>query len=100
MATIPGNIHSPSSQINQSSHFYTTLLLLCWFGMVSVLGYSGFFIPEVDQPPVVLLISGLLTLTGFTLAYRYLPAFRTYVLQLDMRLSLCCMAGAPWVWGL
>ena len=89
MTSIPTDFGSTPSGLKPTTHTYVALLLFIWFMLVTTLGYSGFFIPDVvGQPPVMLLISGIVTLTAFTLAYRYLGAFRDYVLNLDMRLLI------------
>lgn len=64
------------------------LILLAWFGIILGLSLSSTFIPPAGKPPLILLLSGLVALSLFALAYRTLPAFRAYVLSLDMRLLI------------
>ena len=79
---------APLSPAQRNKHFTHGLVLLAWFGLILGLSLRGSFIPLAGETPVVLLLSGLATLSLFALAYRTLPAFRTYVLGLDMRLLI------------
>ncbi len=74
--------------VERNQHAIIGLILLAWFGIVLGLSLSGTFVPPTGELPLNLLLSGLLTLGLFTLAYRTLPVFRAYVLNLDMRLLI------------
>ena len=76
------------SSDQRSQHITIGLILLAWFGIVLGLSLNGTFIPPAGEPPLNLLVSGLVTLSLFALAYCILPAFRAYVLGLDMRLLI------------
>ena len=79
---------APLLPVQRSQHFALGLLLLGWFGLILGLSLNDTFIPPAGEPPLNLLLSGLATLSLFALAYRTLPAFRAYVLGLDMRLLI------------
>jgi hypothetical protein len=76
------------SSDQRSQHITIGLILLAWFGIVLGLSLTNAFLPPAGEPPLNLLLSGLVTLSLFALAYRSLPAFRAYVLGLDMRLLI------------
>ncbi len=86
MTSIPTGLEREDVPHSQNPHYYTAVVLFLWFSLIVVLGQNGFFIPEAGQPPAMLLVSGAVVLALFTLAYRYHASFRSYVLNLDMRL--------------
>ena len=92
---------APLSPVQRNQHFALGLLLLGWFGLILGLSLNDTFIPPAEEPPLNLLLSGLVTLSLFALAYRTLPVFRAYVLGLDMRLLILLhswrMLGLQWV---
>lgn len=88
MTSIPNGFNSELAHSSHSAHLYTILVLLVWFGMIAVLGINGFFITETGQPPLMLLVTGVVSLLLFTVGYRSITAFRSYILNLDMRLLL------------
>lgn len=69
-------------------HSITIMLLFAWFCLIAVLGYVGFFIPQKGELPLMILMSGVASLTLFFLAYWNSRALRQYVLDLDLRLLL------------
>ncbi len=83
MSTGLGQTDSSSSM---NAHYFTAVVLLAWFSLIVLLGQNGFFIPEAGQPPAMLFVTGGVALALFGATYRYHSAFRSYVLNLDMRL--------------
>ena len=79
---------APLSPAQRSQSFALGLVLLAWFGIILGLSLTETFIPPAGEPPLNLLLSGLVTLSLFTVAYRTLPAFRAYVLSFDIRLLI------------
>ena len=79
-ATLPTN--------PRTGHLITALVLLAWFGLILGLSLNGVFIPPAGEPPLNLLLSAAVSLGLFALAWHRLPAFRSYILNLDMRLLI------------
>lgn len=79
---------APLSPVQRTRHFTLGLVLLVWFGVILGMSLNNTFIPPAGELPLNLLLSGLVTLSLFALAYRSFPVFRTYVLGLDMRLLI------------
>lgn len=69
-------------------HLVTGLILLAWFGLILGLSLNGTFMPAAGEPPRLLLFTGLVSLGLFALAWRSLPALRSYLLSLDLRLLI------------
>ena len=61
-------------------------VLAVWLGAVLILGASGVFIGAPGQPPLAVFASAVLPLLAFAAALRASPAFREFVLALDVRL--------------
>ncbi|HEB58783.1 MAG TPA: hypothetical protein ENJ01_06160 [Gammaproteobacteria bacterium] len=72
----------------RAGNLLALLILAGWGGLIIVLALDGFFAPPVGTPPLRLLVSGALVLAAFTAAWFLLPAFRAWVLALDMRLLI------------
>ncbi len=60
-------------------------MLLGWFTIISVLGINNVFVSGPGEAPLAILVSFGLTLILFAAAYTSFPAFREYILKLDMR---------------
>ena len=86
MTSISTGLDRAATPSSRNPHYYTAVVLFLWFVLIVLLGHNGFFIPEAGQPPAMLFVTGGVALTLFTVAYRYLTSFRSYVLSLDMRL--------------
>lgn len=62
--------------------------LLTWLLLIVGLSLNQFFITAQGEPPVNLLMTGAISIGLFYLAYFKMSQFRTYVLNLDMRLLI------------
>jgi TM2 domain-containing membrane protein YozV len=69
-------------------HLATGLILFAWFALIFGLSLNGAFVPPAGEPPRLLLLTGAVSLGLFALAWRSLPAFRAYILGLDLRLLI------------
>jgi hypothetical protein len=69
----------------RSIPFIVIPLLLLWMLTIVVLGLNKVFVSAPGEAPLALLISFTTTFSVFALAYLSLPAFRQYILTLDMR---------------
>lgn len=66
-------------------HIAISITLLVWLSLILALSLNQAFIPVRGEPPQNILLSVIASLSLFTLAYRLMPAFREYVLNIDMR---------------
>ncbi|HEX8778302.1 MAG TPA: hypothetical protein VF738_09285 [Rhodanobacter sp.] len=71
------------------------LSLAAWFSLVMLLGASGAFVGRPGQPPVAIAIAVGAPLLLFFAWLRLSPAFRAFVLSLDLRL-IVAMQGWRW----
>lgn len=62
--------------------------LLTWFLLIVGLSLNQFFITAQGEAPLNLLMTGAISIGLFYLAYFKMPQFRTYVLNIDMRLLI------------
>lgn len=62
--------------------------LLTWFFLIAGLSLNRFFITEQGELPLNLLMSAVISIGLFYLAYFQMPKFRSFVLNLDMRLLI------------
>ena len=69
-------------------HVVIGMTLLLWFTLVVILSMRGFFVSLPGKPPLNVLIFWLSSIGIFSLAYRNFSAFRSYVLNIDMRLLI------------
>jgi len=79
-ATLPGT--SPGPMVGHA----IKAALAAWFGIVLILGASGAYLGSPGQPPLPVFASAVVPLLVFAVALRLLPAFREFLLALDLRL--------------
>jgi hypothetical protein len=72
-------------QTDRSNILPTLILLIIWGALSTILAQRGVFVTTTDQPPIALLLSVVLPLTLFAMAYALSGSFKTYVLGLDLR---------------
>ena len=72
-------------RVQDRRHLFTGLVLLGWLTIITVLGINGVFISAPGEAPMAILVSFATTFTLFSVAYNSVPAFREYILGLDMR---------------
>lgn len=72
------------------------LALAAWFSLVMLLGASGAFVGRPGRPPVAIAIGVGTPLLLFFAWLRFSPAFRAFVLSLDLRLITAMQA---WRWA-
>jgi len=70
--------------------------LAVWLGIVLILGASGAYLGSPGQPPLPVFASAVVPLLAFAIALRLLPAFREFLLALDVRLIVGIQA---WRWA-
>jgi hypothetical protein len=83
-------------------------LLAVWFAVVFALGASGAFMRPLGAPPVPIAIGAAGPVIVFLVAYSVWPAFRAFVLSLDLTLVTTIQAWraggltflAMWAYGL
>ena len=69
-----------------TKHNLTGLILIVWAIIITTLGINQIFVSNPGEAPLAILLSFATTFTLFTIGYLSIPAFRDYVLSLDMRL--------------
>ena len=74
----------------QRNFMHTTIgtILLAWLIIIVGLSLKGYFVSPPGEPPLNILLSLLVSIGIFSLAYLTLPSFRGYVLNVDMRLLI------------
>jgi len=60
-------------------------MLIIWFIVILLLSLNQFFVPVRGEPPLNILLSALLSIGVFFLAYWRADKFRNFVLNIDMR---------------
>jgi hypothetical protein len=70
---------------SNSSLLPTIVVLVLWAAVRVILGGGGSFVTRPDQMPVALLLSIVLPIALFAVAYAMSDGFRRYVLGLDLR---------------
>jgi len=73
------------TRVQDKRHLRIGFVLLGWFAIISALGMNNVFVSRPGEAPLAILVSFVLTLVLFTVAYTSVPAFREYILKLDMR---------------
>lgn len=73
------------TRVQDQRHLFIGLVLFGWLTVITALGTNDVFISGPGEAPLAILISFATTLILFAIAYFILPAFREYVLKLDMR---------------
>ena len=83
-------MQTPATAYAPRNHYVPVYLVLVpWFLVILAMGYDNTFVPaEAGQPPVLLLLTGVISLTAFTLWYNFNAAFKSFVLNFDMRLLI------------
>ena len=66
-------------------HSAISITLMLWFLLIVGLSLNQVFIPQKGEPPFYLLLSAIISMGLFFSAYSFIPRFRDYVLNLDMR---------------
>jgi hypothetical protein len=79
--------HSQTLQHGQL-HMLIGMLLIAWMIAIVGLSLNDVFISSPRETPLAILLSFVVTLSLFSLAYINLPLFRRYVLSLDLRLLI------------
>lgn len=69
----------------RNKHITIASILLVWFLLILALAHNQIFVPEQGTPPLNIVLSIIITVSLFFLAYWSIPEFRDYVLKLDMR---------------
>ncbi len=62
------------------------VILAVWFLVVLAAGSAGAFVSAPSQPPLPILLALAAPLLLFAVAYRALPGFRRFALEIDLRL--------------
>lgn len=73
------------TRVQDQRHFFIGILLFGWLTVITALGANDVFVSEPGEAPLAILLSFAMTFILFSIAYLNLPAFREYVLKLDMR---------------
>ncbi|HEX7914977.1 hypothetical protein [Rudaea sp.] len=89
-ATLPAT--SPGPMIGNT----IKAALAVWLGIVLILGASGAYLGAPGQPPLPVFAGAVVPLLVFAIALRLLPAFREFLLALDLRLIVGIQA---WRWA-
>src|SRR5210317_760957 len=80
------NTHSMAlREVPQPSHAATLLVVFVWFASVFVLASQNIFNAPVGQPPLNILLSLIIPVIAFNIAYSASTRFKNYVLSIDMR---------------
>lgn len=74
-----------SNQQQEEGHIFIGILLLAWMLAITVLALNDAFISVPGETPTTILISFAATFSLFSISYIGIPAFKEYVLKLDMR---------------
>ena len=62
------------------------IALVVWLSVVAILGATGSYVGGPGRPPLPVFVSAAVPIAGFAVAVRALPAFREFLLALDLRL--------------
>ena len=89
-------LHSPTASSRSGIRLIVLLVLAIWFVAVVTLGAKGAFLGKPGAPPVVLGIGVTAPLLAFFAWLRLSPAFRDFILSLDLRLTTAMHA---WRWA-
>src|SRR3990172_3804953 len=65
---------------------YASVGLALWFALVFLLGANGAFVRAPATVPLPILIGVTAPIIAFLITYGFSPAFRDFVLSLDLRL--------------
>lgn len=79
-------IRSPAASRFGGTRFAILLVLAIWFGLVVALGAKGAFLGKPGVPPIGMAIGFTAPLLVFFAWLRLSPAFRDFILSLDLRL--------------
>jgi hypothetical protein len=79
-------IPSPAASRFGSTRFAILLVLAIWFALVVTLGVKGAFLGKPGVPPIGMAIGFTAPLLVFFAWLRLSPAFRDFILSLDLRL--------------
>ncbi len=96
VGSVPENIASEVNNGHSSMRSFVFAALALWLGLISFLGYRGAFIGSAGSPPVLIFLGFAIPLAVFFAAYFSWSAFRTFVLDADLRLVTAIQA---WRWG-
>jgi hypothetical protein len=81
------------SEVPQPLGAQTVLTLLgLWLAVMLALGASGIFLGAPGRPPLTVFAAAVTPLIVFAIALRVVPAFREFVLTLDMRMIVAIQA--------
>ena len=69
----------------QSSIFPAAIVVILWGALSAILAQRGVFVTTPDQAPIALLLSVVLPIALFAVAYVSVGRFRAYALGLDLR---------------
>ena len=73
------------NRIQDQPHLVISVLLFGWLTIITALGMNDVFVSGPGDVPFAILASFAATFILFSVGYNRLPAFREYVLGLDMR---------------
>jgi hypothetical protein len=76
---------SPSPPVLPGVQWAVAAVLAVWLAAVAALGAAGAFLTPAGAPPIPVAIGASVPLLAFFLAYRLAPAFRAWVLAIDLR---------------
>lgn len=71
--------------LQDQRHLLIGLLLLGWMATITGLAVNDAFVTGPGEAPLAILLSFAATFSIFSVAYMIIPAFREYILKLDMR---------------
>jgi hypothetical protein len=91
----PGHVPEPN-KTGAGMELWVPATLAAWLGAVSWLGAQGVFAGRAGGPPLALLAGVVLPLAVFLTAYTTWSAFRSFVLNADLRLVTAIQA---WRWA-
>lgn len=96
MGSIPENVASELNNKHSSVGSVVLVTLALWLGLVIFLGSKGAFVGSADSPPLPIFLGFALPLAVFFAAYFGWNAFRTFILNADLRVAA---AIHGWRWG-
>ena len=89
---VMSRIARPEPPLTPSANKLVAGALAVWFALVVVLGARGTFAGAPGTPPLAIFVGFAVPIALFFGLYRFLPAFRTFVLGLDLQLVTAIQA--------
>jgi len=96
MGNITESVASESGSGNSFMRSVVFAALALWLGVVIILGSQQVFVGSADSPPLPIFLGLAIPLAVFFAAYFGWSAFRTFILNADLRFVTAIQA---WRWG-